>query len=97
MTNIRNFFGGFVEVANGLTSILSLGYLAPGRDFRYYCWRTLGNYNISYYCTAINKARAGVEMPIYKVWAKDKEQERMDRLESRKAIVATVSKIKRNV
>lgn len=29
--------------------------------------------------------------------AKDKEQERMDRLESRKAIVATVSKIKRNV
>lgn len=29
--------------------------------------------------------------------SKDKEQECMDRLESRKAIVATVSKIKRNV
>lgn len=29
--NIRNFFGGFVEVANGLASILSLGYFAPGR------------------------------------------------------------------
>ena len=29
--------------------------------------------------------------------AKDKEQERMDRLESRKAIVASVSKSKRNV
>lgn len=36
--NIRNFFGGFVEVANGLARILSLGYLAPGWDFRYYCW-----------------------------------------------------------
>ena len=36
--NIRNFFGGFVEVADGLVSILSLGYLAPGWDFRYYCW-----------------------------------------------------------
>ena len=29
--------------------------------------------------------------------AKDKEQERMDRIESRKAIVASVSKSKRNV
>ncbi|WP_395138363.1 hypothetical protein [Schlegelella aquatica] len=36
--NIRNFFGGFVEVANGLASILSLGYLAPRWDLRYYGW-----------------------------------------------------------
>ena len=39
--NIRNFFGGFVEVANGLASILSLGYFAPGWDFRYHCWLLL--------------------------------------------------------
>lgn len=31
-------------------------------------------YNISYYCTAINKARGDVEMPIYKVWVNDKEE-----------------------
>lgn len=36
--NIRNFFGGFVEVANGLASILSLGYLVPRWDLRYYGW-----------------------------------------------------------
>ena len=36
--NIRNFSGGFVEVANGLASILSLGYFAPGWDLRYYGW-----------------------------------------------------------
>jgi len=41
VTNIRNFFSGFVEVANGFASILSLGYLVPGWGFRYYCWRTL--------------------------------------------------------
>lgn len=29
---------------------------------------------ISYYGTAVNKAKAGVEMPIYKVWANDKEE-----------------------
>lgn len=31
-------------------------------------------YNISYYGTAVNTARAGVEMPIYKVWANDAEE-----------------------
>ena len=36
--NFRNFFGGFVEVANGLASILTLGYFAPGWDFRYHSW-----------------------------------------------------------
>lgn len=38
--NIRNIIGGFVEVANGLASILTLGCFAPGWDFRYYSWLT---------------------------------------------------------
>lgn len=39
--NLRNFFGGFVEIANGLASILTLGHFAPGWDVRYYCWVTI--------------------------------------------------------
>lgn len=31
-------------------------------------------YNISYYGTAVNTARAGAKMPIYKVWVNDKEE-----------------------
>ena len=39
--DIRNFFfffGGFVEVANGLACILTLGHFRPVWDLKYYCW-----------------------------------------------------------